>query len=281
MILPPSLEELIEQEHPVRIVNQVIEQINIDALIKNYKGGGTSSYHPRMLLKVLVYAYLRNVSEDALSRILSYLKYLGVVEELRERGSKDAVKESNQKFIVLKTSPKVRELMYELKANRTEKAKEHWAELIATHALFATIRNDFFGNDDIKTFIDLEHFLKDADEASQTPLYYQNGGKFLIALFEDLSFVKVNGNSIELIKNDKFEFQNNNDAGTELSLFSDKNEKEPESEPFHPVVMLPGRVNYSFTLRGDNINTTINISKIRDFNLAKTILENIESELHD
>jgi transposase len=61
MLLPPSLEELIEQDHPVRIVNQVIEQIDIDALIKNYKGGGTSSYHPRMLLKVLVYAYLRNV----------------------------------------------------------------------------------------------------------------------------------------------------------------------------------------------------------------------------
>jgi transposase len=61
MLLPPSLEELIEQDHPVRIVNEVIEQIDIDALIKNYKGGGTSSYHPRMLLKVLVYGYLRNV----------------------------------------------------------------------------------------------------------------------------------------------------------------------------------------------------------------------------
>jgi len=27
---------------------------------KKYKGGGTSSYHPRVLLKVLVYAYLDN-----------------------------------------------------------------------------------------------------------------------------------------------------------------------------------------------------------------------------
>ena len=61
MLLPPSLEELIEPDHPVRTVKQVIEQINLDPLIANYKGGGTSSYHPRMLLKVLVYAYLRNV----------------------------------------------------------------------------------------------------------------------------------------------------------------------------------------------------------------------------
>lgn len=60
MMLPPSLEELITENHPVRIVNQVIDRINIDPLLKKLKGGGTSSYHPRMLLKVLVYGYLNN-----------------------------------------------------------------------------------------------------------------------------------------------------------------------------------------------------------------------------
>jgi transposase len=60
MILPPSLEELIDKNHPVRIVNQVIDRIDIDPLLKKFKGGGTSSYHPRMLLKVLVYGYLNN-----------------------------------------------------------------------------------------------------------------------------------------------------------------------------------------------------------------------------
>lgn len=61
LLLPPSLEELIESNHPVRVVNQVIDSINIDPLIKKYKSGGTSSYHPRMMLKILVYAYLSNV----------------------------------------------------------------------------------------------------------------------------------------------------------------------------------------------------------------------------
>lgn len=60
MMLPPSLEELIDKNHPVRVVNQVIDQIAIDPLLKKYKGGGTSSYHPRLLLKVLVYSYLNN-----------------------------------------------------------------------------------------------------------------------------------------------------------------------------------------------------------------------------
>lgn len=53
MLLPPSLEELIEPDHPVRVVNEVIDRINADTLSKQYEGGGTSSYHPRMLLKVL------------------------------------------------------------------------------------------------------------------------------------------------------------------------------------------------------------------------------------
>jgi transposase len=61
MLLPPSLDELIPAGHPVRVVNEVIESIDISPLLKNYKSGGTSSYHPKMLLKIMVYAYMTNV----------------------------------------------------------------------------------------------------------------------------------------------------------------------------------------------------------------------------
>lgn len=60
-VLPPSLKELIEPNHPVNTVNQVIDRIELDSLLKNYQGGGTSSYHPKMMLKVLIYAYLSNI----------------------------------------------------------------------------------------------------------------------------------------------------------------------------------------------------------------------------
>ena len=78
MLLPPSLEELIGPTHPVRIVNQVIDQVNIDALLSKYKAGGTSSFHPRMLLKVLVYAYINNTYssrkiEEALQQNVHYM----------------------------------------------------------------------------------------------------------------------------------------------------------------------------------------------------------------
>lgn len=57
VLLPPSLEELIPEGHLVRVVSEMIEQLDMEALKKQYKGGGTSAYHPKMLLKVIIYAY--------------------------------------------------------------------------------------------------------------------------------------------------------------------------------------------------------------------------------
>ena len=61
LLLPPSLGELIPSAHPVRIVSDILDRFDISEIESTYKGGGTSSYHPLMLLKVVVYAYLCNV----------------------------------------------------------------------------------------------------------------------------------------------------------------------------------------------------------------------------
>lgn len=61
MALPPTFDELISPEHPARVVNQIINKIDLDPLLKKYKSTGCSSYHPRMLLKILVYGYLSNI----------------------------------------------------------------------------------------------------------------------------------------------------------------------------------------------------------------------------
>jgi transposase len=60
-LLPPSYDEMIPVDHLVRVVNQVIDQLDLNVLLKQYKGGGTSSYHPQMMLKVLVYAYSQKI----------------------------------------------------------------------------------------------------------------------------------------------------------------------------------------------------------------------------
>ncbi len=59
--LPPSYDDLVPVNHPVRIVNAIVDHVDISALEKSCKGGGTSSHHPRMLPKVIVYAHLHNL----------------------------------------------------------------------------------------------------------------------------------------------------------------------------------------------------------------------------
>jgi len=60
-LMPPSYEEKIPEGHLVRVVNQAIEDLNVDSLLKQYAGGGTSSYHPKMMLKILVYGYCKKI----------------------------------------------------------------------------------------------------------------------------------------------------------------------------------------------------------------------------
>ncbi len=61
MMLPPSLEELIPITHPVRVVNDVINRINIQPLLDSYSVKGCCTYHPQMLLKIVIYGYVSNV----------------------------------------------------------------------------------------------------------------------------------------------------------------------------------------------------------------------------
>jgi len=62
VLFPESLENYVPENHQARIVNYIIDRLNITKLMDEYKGGGTSSYHPRMMLKVLIYAYLNNIT---------------------------------------------------------------------------------------------------------------------------------------------------------------------------------------------------------------------------
>lgn len=60
-LFPARLDQNIAACSPVRLVNQVVDNLDITAIEKTYSGGGTSAYHPRMMLKVLFYAYMNNI----------------------------------------------------------------------------------------------------------------------------------------------------------------------------------------------------------------------------
>jgi transposase len=60
-LLPPSLDEWLPQKHLARFVAEVIDGLDLSVLSRSYRGTGSASYHPALLLGVLVYGYATGV----------------------------------------------------------------------------------------------------------------------------------------------------------------------------------------------------------------------------
>ena len=61
-LIPPSASELIPQDHLVRLVSEIIDEMGIERLLRKYQtGGGASRYHPVMMTKLFVYGYITKV----------------------------------------------------------------------------------------------------------------------------------------------------------------------------------------------------------------------------
>jgi transposase len=68
-LLPPSVDEWLPQRHLARFVVEVIDGLDLSELVKEYRGSGSASYHPAMLLGLLVYGYATKVfSSRAIER---------------------------------------------------------------------------------------------------------------------------------------------------------------------------------------------------------------------
>jgi transposase len=60
-LLPPSVDEWLPEKHLARFVVEVIDSLDLRAMSGDYRGSGSASYHPRMLLGILVYGYATGV----------------------------------------------------------------------------------------------------------------------------------------------------------------------------------------------------------------------------
>ena len=61
LLFPPCLGDFIAENDPVRVLNAIVDNLDISRIESSYEGGGASCYNPRMLVKVVFYAYLQNV----------------------------------------------------------------------------------------------------------------------------------------------------------------------------------------------------------------------------
>ena len=83
LLFPPCLGDFIAENDPVRVLNAVVDNLDLSVMESSYEGGGASSYNPRMLTKVVFYAYLQNVysgrkMETLLRRDLNFMWLSGM-----------------------------------------------------------------------------------------------------------------------------------------------------------------------------------------------------------
>ena len=71
-------EEYIAENDPVRVVDAVVESLDLSEFKKLYRERGRCPYHPKMMLKVILYAYMNNIYscrkiEKAVQRDIHYI----------------------------------------------------------------------------------------------------------------------------------------------------------------------------------------------------------------
>ncbi|RPJ74979.1 MAG: IS1182 family transposase [Alphaproteobacteria bacterium] len=84
MLLPPDVGSLVPENHLVRMVDKIINELEISPLFSTYKGGGASSYHPRTMLKIITYAYIEKIYttrhiEKALRENINFMWISGMI----------------------------------------------------------------------------------------------------------------------------------------------------------------------------------------------------------
>jgi len=53
-LLPPSVDECRPEDHLARFVVDIVDQLDLSALSRQYRGTGSAAYHPSVLLALLI-----------------------------------------------------------------------------------------------------------------------------------------------------------------------------------------------------------------------------------
>ena len=60
-LLPPSVEDWLPKDHLARFVVDIVDQLDLSALSRQYRGTGSDPYHPTVMLGLLIYGYATGV----------------------------------------------------------------------------------------------------------------------------------------------------------------------------------------------------------------------------
>lgn len=60
-LLPPSVEDWLPKAHLARFVVDIVDQLDLSELTRQYRGAGSAAYHPAVMLGLLIYGYATGV----------------------------------------------------------------------------------------------------------------------------------------------------------------------------------------------------------------------------
>lgn len=56
-LLPPHLRDFVSEDHPAHVINDLVDQMDLRVLEARYGNMGQPAYHPRLMLKVILYGF--------------------------------------------------------------------------------------------------------------------------------------------------------------------------------------------------------------------------------
>jgi transposase len=56
-LLPPSLSDFLNEDHPAHVINDIVDRLDLSRLESRYGNMGQPAYHPRMMVKVILYGF--------------------------------------------------------------------------------------------------------------------------------------------------------------------------------------------------------------------------------
>ena len=86
-LFPPSLHDFLPKDHLARVINEVVDELDLRELYDRYSDLGCTAYHPQLMLKVLFYGYAMGerssrVISHRLSSDVAYM-YLSALQQIQ------------------------------------------------------------------------------------------------------------------------------------------------------------------------------------------------------
>jgi len=129
----------------------------------------------------------------AIGRFLSYLKYLGIINESRERVEKKEGKfQFVQKFSITDTASK---FYYLLQDGRKEAAMAEWSNIIREQDLYRVITSELFSQTKKITIRELQDIIWKAYGGKHLSSFYRNGAEFIAELLSHAGLVEFDRSS--------------------------------------------------------------------------------------